>query len=288
VHVLLVTNPNSGTADAVDPASVLVERGCSVTVVEIADAARWADGDLPGSTRGVERVVVAGGDGSIGCAARLALRLDVPLGVVPAGTANDFARAVELPSDLERACVLAATGDQLRDVDLAFVDGTPFVNVASFGLAPHAAEKAKPLKSPLRALAYPFGAAAAAVTGKPVNVVATVDGEVAWSGKAWQAMIASTGAFGGWAQTGSTHLGDGNLDVVIVPAGRGLPRLAFDAAALIRGELADRDGVLHVRGKTIELVLRRAPQMVVDGEVVDAGDRHVAAHVAGTVRVVTG
>ena len=153
MHVLLVTNDNSGSAQAVDPASVLVERACTVTVVDIADAARWAMDDMPGTTRDVERVVVAGGDGSVGCAARLALRLDVPLGVVPAGTANDFARAVHLPTDLERACVLAATGEQLRDIDLALVDGTPFVNVASFGLAPDAADKARPLKSPLRALA---------------------------------------------------------------------------------------------------------------------------------------
>ena len=121
-----------------------------------------------------------------------------------------------------------------------------------------------------------------------MSVVATIDGRIAWSGKAWQAMVASTGAFGGWAQTGSTSLGDGNLDLVIVPAGRGLPRLAFDAASLIRGDLAQRDGVHHARGTSIELVLRNAPRMVVDGEIVDAGDRHVAAHVDGIVRVVTG
>jgi diacylglycerol kinase family enzyme len=290
VHVLLVTNPKAGSAGAVDPAAVLVERGCTVTVVDIAEAASWsgADGRLPASARGIERVVVAGGDGSIGCAAVLARRIDVPLGVVPAGTANDFARAVELPTDLERATVLAATGEQLREVDLARVDDQPFVNVASVGLAPKAAEKAKPLKGGLKALAYPIGAAAAAITSRPMSVVATVDGETAWSGKAWQAMVASTGAFGGWAQTGRTEDGDRQLDLVVIPAGRGMPKLAVDAAALMRGELADREGVHHARGRRIELTLRHAPRIVVDGELIEVDDRHVAAHVEGVVRVVTG
>src|SRR6476619_4115206 len=46
-----------------------------------------------------ERLVVAGGDGTIGAFAELAGWLAVPLAVVPTGTANDFARAHDLPED---------------------------------------------------------------------------------------------------------------------------------------------------------------------------------------------
>ncbi len=292
MHVLLVRNRESGSADQVDPAAVLVERGCTVTDVDIAEACQWASDGIPARKGSwAERVVVAGGDGSVGPAAAIARELDVPLGVVPAGTANDFARAMELPTELERACVLAATGDAMRYIDLARVDGAQahFVNVASIGLAPVAAEHAKGFKRGLGALAYPVGAAIAAVRSRPVSVVARIDGRVAWTGKAWQAMVASTGAFGGWAQTGATEDGDGQLDLVVVPAGRRTRDLAFDAASLTRGDLATRDGVFHERGRRIELTLHRAPTMVVDGEVIEVDDRHVVAEVVDRpVRVVVG
>ena len=65
-----------------------------------------------------DRVAVAGGDGTIGPAAAAAGRLGVPLALIPTGTANDFARANELPDDLEEAAELAATGTSLRPLEL--------------------------------------------------------------------------------------------------------------------------------------------------------------------------
>ena len=66
-----------------------------------------------GSPRyGPERVAVAGGDGTIGPAAELAGRLGVPLAVIPTGTANDFARASELPRRPRGGGALAATGSE--------------------------------------------------------------------------------------------------------------------------------------------------------------------------------
>lgn len=288
MHVLLIHNRASGTADVVDPAAVLADHGCEVTDTDVPTAIQWC-ARVPGALSDIERVVVAGGDGSIGCAAALAIKLDVPLAVVPAGTANDFARAMGLPEELAHACALAATGSELRDVDLGRVDGTPFLNVASVGLAPDAAERARPLKRGIGAFAYPVGALLAAIRSRPVSLVARVDGEPAWSGRTWQTMVASTGAFGGGADIGSTRDGDGMLDLVIIPASRGTRELASDAAALRRGELAQREGVIHVRGREIELTLHRAPRMVVDGEVLEVHDRHVSCSVdERPVRVVVG
>jgi diacylglycerol kinase family enzyme len=89
---------------------------------------------------GPERIVVAGGDGTIAPCAALAGRLGVPLAVVPLGTANDFARAHGLPLDVRVARELAAWGVRTRPLELGrLADGRPFVNVASAGLAPLAA-----------------------------------------------------------------------------------------------------------------------------------------------------
>src|SRR4051794_29114079 len=87
-----------------------------------------------------DRVAVAGGDGTIARAAEVAGRLGVPLAVIPAGTANDFARTNDLPGNPIEAAVLAATGTATRILDLGRLgDGRPFVNAASAGLATAAA-----------------------------------------------------------------------------------------------------------------------------------------------------
>lgn len=289
VHVLLVRNKAAGSASAVDPAELLARRGCTVTTTDVATAARWSRRPPSRKLATTQRVVVAGGDGSIGCSAALAVALDVPLGIVPAGTANDFARAMRLPTNLEQACMLAATGDDLRDVELGRVGALPFVNVASLGLAPAAADAAVHLKRPLRSLAYPAGALLAMVRSRPLWLRAQVDGETAWSGRAWQAMVASTGAFGGWASTGGTRPGDGKLDLLVVPAERRGRHLAADAASLLVGELAQRDGVVHLRGTQITIRTRRRPRMVVDGERIRAASSTVEARLdERPVRVVVG
>ena len=104
-----------------------------------------------------ERIAVAGGDGTIGPVAELAGRLDVPLAVIPTGTANDFARAHGLPLDLDAAARLAAHRRRtLRALELGrLADGRPFVNVASAGLVDASpARRAQPLKSRFGPLAY--------------------------------------------------------------------------------------------------------------------------------------
>ena len=88
---------------------------------------------------GAERLVVAGGDGSVAPAAERAGELGVPLAVLPTGTANDFARATGLPEDLDEACALAVGGGAVRTLDLGRKDGRPFVNACSAGLAVDAA-----------------------------------------------------------------------------------------------------------------------------------------------------
>lgn len=120
VRLALVANPRSGTAPEPDRlAELLAADGAPVAVTAIEDlAGAGVDGgsapaQLAAAKRVLtaggtpERIVVAGGDGSIGPIALLAAELDVALAVVAVGTANDFARALNLPRELEHACALA-------------------------------------------------------------------------------------------------------------------------------------------------------------------------------------
>jgi diacylglycerol kinase family enzyme len=214
-----------------------------------------------------DRIAVAGGDGSIAPVAELAGRLDVPLGVIPAGTANDFARAHELPTDPATALELAATGAATRVLELGrLADGHPFVNVASAGLASVAARQAEPLKHRLGPPAYAVGALHAAATTAPLDVTVRVDGEEAFAGECWQAIVAVSGAFGGGSGVGDADPADGVLDVVVLPAGSRLG-LARRAWGLRTHTIAQQRGVQHARGHVIEVALPHAAELNVDGEV---------------------
>ena len=109
----------------------------------------------------------------------------------------------------------------------------PFVNAASAGLSVVAAQAAKPHKSRLGPLAYAVGALRAGVSAKPLRCTVIVDGEQRAGGRAWQVVVAVTGAFGGGSEIGGTRVGDGRLDVAVVPAGSriGLVRRAYGMRA---------------------------------------------------------
>lgn len=82
-----------------------------------------------------DAVVVAGGDGTLGTAAAALADGDVPLGVLPLGTFNHFAKDLGIPVDLASAAALIADGEVLR-VDIGDVNGRTFVNNSSLGVYP--------------------------------------------------------------------------------------------------------------------------------------------------------
>ena len=263
MRIALIANPAAG--GALDPealAASLRRHGAEVIP---------CDGPAEAARAAPERLAVAGGDGTLGMAAQLAGRLGVPLAVIPTGTANDYARAAELPEDPDDACALAATGSELRPMELGrLADGSPFVNVASAGLASAAARRAQPFKSFLGPLAYPVGALRAAMSEQPLRCTVCAGGEQVFDGEAWQAIVAVTGAFGGGADIDAADPDDGVLDAAILPAGSRLG-LARRAWGLRRGTIAEQRDVRHGRGTVVEVGLPPGTEFNVDGEVHDSG-----------------
>ena len=78
-------------------------------------------------------LVAAGGDGTVNAVAACAIAHDLPLGVLPLGTLNHFARDLDIPEDLDDAVRVIAAGAERR-VDVATVNDRLFLNNASIGL----------------------------------------------------------------------------------------------------------------------------------------------------------
>lgn len=259
MRLALIANDRSGRRlSAAELGDGLRARGAEVEVFAIGDREQVAGGDF-------ERVAVAGGDGSIGCAAELAGKLGLPLAVIAAGTANDFARAHDLPEDLEDALDLAVRGERTDRLELGWIGDRPFVNVASAGLAPAAARHASAHKALLGPLAYTVGALRAGLTAQPVSCAVRVDGEILHEGKAWQIIVSVSGHFGGGSHIEEADPGDGLLHVTVVPAGSRLG-LVRRAAGMRSGELAGQPGVPDVEGREVDLGLAPGAELNVDGE----------------------
>jgi diacylglycerol kinase family enzyme len=267
VRIALAANRESGGGLDPEPlAAAMRSRGAEVEIFGcdedgLGQAAAWEP----------ERLAVAGGDGTIGPVAQLAGRLDVPLAVLPTGTANDFARAYGLPGDPREAAELAADGAATRPLELGrLADGRPFVNVASSGLASVAARNAQPLKPRLGPLAYGVGALRAAARERPLPVTVRSDGQTVFDAGAWQVIVAVSGAFGGGSGVAEADPDDGVLDVVVLPAGSraGLARRAW---GLRRRTIAQQRDVPHEQGHEIAVDLPEGSEINVDGEIRSGG-----------------
>jgi diacylglycerol kinase (ATP) len=259
-RVLVVTNELAGRteADAIaDAVRVLEEAGEGVEVVTChaeEDLERFLD------RRGSQTVVVVGGDGSLHTLLRHLWRRgeaqDCPLGLIPLGTGNDFARGVGIPIDPVAAAKLIVDGET-RKVDLIVdEDNGVVVNAVHVGVGAEAAHVARPLKRWLRIAAFPIGAILAGARAKGWRLKITVDGKILTDGRQSVLMAGIANArtiAGGTAELGpEASPVDGVADVTVSYAVGPLARIGY-ALALRRGRHPERDDVQHLTGRDVEV-----------------------------------
>jgi YegS/Rv2252/BmrU family lipid kinase len=220
---------------------------------------------------GAPRVVAVGGDGTIHEVAEGLLRLpkgERPvLGVVPCGTANDFAAQFDLPMDAPAGWLRAALDGEPRPLDIGFAGARPFVNLATIGApAEISAETNLELKAAVGKVAYTATAIASAGSIGPANL--TVRGpDVAFQGEV-VAMAIGNGhqAGGGFVLFPDARLEDGLLDVLIVPR-MGLPALGIVAGGAFLGGIDLSGRVERYRVASLEVTAPEPFALSLDGEV---------------------
>jgi diacylglycerol kinase (ATP) len=259
--------------------------GLALAGVHLAAAHPLHDPDaLPGLVRdelarGATQVIVGGGDGTLSCAAGVVAGSEAVMSVLPLGTANDFARSLRLPSDLEAACRVAAEG-KIREVDVARAGPRPFLNAASFGISSGLTRRlaSGELKRRAGPLAYPAAAAAEAATHEPFRLRLETDGER--RELAALQVVIGNGRYHGGGQLVAPHarLGDRRLEVYAVAAEategesgaadrlRDLVTLARYALLLARGRHLDHPRILHLTTARVAVETEPPMEINADGE----------------------
>ncbi len=138
-RVLVLLNGGGGTVARVGAEEMQAQVAAAFDRAGLEADVQLMDGDKIAETakaaQGVDAVVVGGGDGTISAAAGALADGDMPLGLLPLGTLNHFARDLDIPADLEKAAAVIAAG-KVRTVDVAEVNGRVFVNNSSIGVYP--------------------------------------------------------------------------------------------------------------------------------------------------------
>lgn len=167
---------------------------------------------------GVQVVLAVGGDGtthevSNGLAKENALQA-VSLGVVPLGTANDFATSLGIPRDVEGATQVLLRG-RVRPVDLGRVNDRWFVNMAGVGFDAEVARWVNQRTKVLRGTAmYVLGIFRTLLRYRPTDVEVLLDG-VPWNARAFVVAVGNSPAYaGGVRMCPNARLDDGELEVV--------------------------------------------------------------------------
>jgi diacylglycerol kinase (ATP) len=212
-----------------------------------------------------DRIVIGGGDGTISKALPELLQLGKPLAVLPLGTANDFARSLGLLEDSVAAARVALHG-RAHKIDVGLVNGQPFLNAASVGIAAKVSKaQSKKLKRTWRVLSYVIALLGVAREARPFHVELAIDG-ASWSGLVYQVTIAN-GRYHGGGLVVAEHaaIDDGKLNLYVVLPGSFWQLLACVTHlkfGFTEPDLLHRQSARHVTLRT-----RRPRSVNADGEI---------------------
>ncbi len=227
--------------------------------------------EVLGDGSGCEFLILGGGDGSVSSVVDFLAHENVTLGLLPLGTANDFARTLEIPPDVDGACDAIANG-KVVDVDLGLAGDNYFVNVASVGLGVGATQALTPwVKRNVGALAYPMAAIKAFMTHDPFSarlVFPDGDHEPVEHERLLQVAVGN-GRFygGGMVVAPDSGIDDSSLDVYAIKLGR--HRDLFGVARYLKsGDFIRNESVSQYRTSRVRLETDPELSVNIDGELV--------------------
>jgi diacylglycerol kinase (ATP) len=225
---------------------------------------------------GADTVVACGGDGTVNEVVNGLEGTSVALGIIPAGTANDFARQVGIPDDPSGAMDIILRRKPVI-IDTAAMNGRRFLNVSTGGVGAEAtAETPAEAKASLGPVAYFISGLRKLAGLEPRRALFEAPGLRVEDDFLLFAVGNARATGGGTLVTPRASVRDGLLDVCIVGA---LPRREFAKLALRvkRGEHLASDGVRYLQVPWFRVTTRDPLTVNVDGESAELRDAHYEA-----------
>ncbi len=220
---------------------------------------------------GYDRVVCAGGDGTLSQTAAGLMRLPEeqrpPLGYIPAGSTNDCAVNFHLPSGLTECAEVAATGE-MRPCDMGLLQGKPFIYVAACGAFTDVAyDTPKDLKKTFGHLAYIISALGSLPTITSYPLTIEYDGGVV-EGKYLIGLVCNSFSVGGVKALPKEEiiLDDGIFEVLLIKKPHSMADLNQVLQSIMQQKTAEGEAVTILRTSRLVITSEKDLPWTIDGE----------------------
>ena len=262
----LMANPKAGDGernerfwrDHLEQAGVAGARRCDL------EDTSWVQ-----KVRPEDRILAAGGDGSVNAAAAICLKTGATLAVLPSGTANDFFRNLGIDNDPQAICQ-ALRQEASRAVDVGEYQDGLCLNVAHVGLGAMPARDANAngsSKKRLGQFSYLLSLVRRLFSRRGFR--ATISTDSASVGGRWLSVAIANGAyFGGGTEVPDASITNGRLVVIAVrPASVGALTGAFIRTRLLRRPPGETKTVVELSCQWCEVTPHHRKTVTVDGDV---------------------
>ena len=266
-RALFIVNPHSrrGKEQSREVRRRLAGLGLELVADEGASGQDWSK--LIRHHRGeIDRVVVAGGDGTLNAAVQGLPGTGLPLAIIPLGTANNLARTLEIPLTIPEACEVAVRGPR-RCIDLGVVNDRYFFTTASIGLSVQITQAlTSKTKQRWGALAYGVAAVRALTRTRAFHA------DISWPGGSRHSrtvqIVVGNGRYYGSTLPAAADatIDDARLDLYSLEVRHWVEILAL-VPSLRRGVHGRRDSVEALRASEFEISTVVPRKINVDGEI---------------------
>ena len=199
-------------------------------------------------------IVVAGGDGTINRVVNIIMKNNIktPLGVIPAGTSNDFARHIKMPANFLE-CIDRILAGNVQQVDVGLANDKYFINVCSAGLFTNASQKAdKNLKNALGKISYFITGFIELIKFRPFTVKIETERDV-FIEKINLFLIFNGSSVGGIDKlTTDPSIQDGLLDLIILKNWR-FYQVPSILTNILLGKHYDDENIIYLKEKWIKI-----------------------------------
>jgi diacylglycerol kinase (ATP) len=268
---ILVYNPISGDASFRFKLDTVIEafqkKGCVVIPYRISNERE--EDDFVALTREIaaDGIIVSGGDGTIHklINSMLVQEIDLPLGIIPSGTSNDFAAYLQLDKNID-TCVDIITAGQSKTFDVGKVNDKYFFNVASAGLMTSVAHNADSmLKNTLGKIAYYLKGLGELPNFKALRMRIIADHQVIEE-DIFLFLVMNSGTVGGFPNlVPHARIDDGKLDLLIVNKCN-LPELMSLFISFLKGIHCNSKYVTYLQAENIYIECVEPLESDLDGE----------------------
>lgn len=211
-------------------------------------------------------ILIAGGDGTVDSVVNAMKKrnIDIPIAILPVGTANDFGKFLNIPQNVKKACKQIVTSKP-KKIDIGKINNKYFVNVASFGFFTDVSQKTDPaLKNAIGKLAYYLKGIEVLPNFRKLKVKLNSE-EVEYDGEMYLVLIFNGQTAGNLNLATKAEVDDGYLDVILIKAVQ-IYEIIPLLIAILKGEHLDSDKVLYFKTNDIKIECDEDLVTDIDGE----------------------